>query len=518
MGLPEALMHTLEHMQFTNPTPIQAESIPLALEGKDILGSAQTGTGKTGAFGIPLIARLMNQNNGVALVMTPTRELASQVMVQLQAMLGRKSKIKTALLIGGEAMPKQLMQLRKHPRVIVGTPGRINDHLERGTLNLNEADFLVLDETDRMLDMGFSVQIESIIKHMAPIRQTLLFSATLPKNIVHIADQYLQDPVRVSVSATSSPAEKIHQTVLKVNDSEKYPELLNQLNERQGSIIVFVKTKYGSEKMAKKLSQEGYSADAIHGDLRQHKRDRVIRAFRQKKYRILVATDVAARGLDIPHIEHVVNYDLPQCAEDYIHRIGRTARAGAEGEALNLVTPADRNRWYAIDRLLNPKAKRPMATKSDKKTSRFKGRREDSDFQGKRKSGFGFKSKRDDSGFGFRSRKEDSNFQRKGKDEPGFKGRRGDGEFKARREDSGFQGKRKEVSGFKSRREEGGFKAKREDSSFQRKRKEGPSFKFKRDEPVSKGKRKDFGSKARRDDAGSFQNKKRHKKQVASAE
>jgi superfamily II DNA/RNA helicase len=388
MRLPEALMHTLEQMQFINPTPIQKQAIPLALDGKDILGSAKTGTGKTAAFGIPLIAKLMNQPTGVALVMTPTRELASQVMVHLQSMLGGKSRIKTALLIGGESMPRQLMQLRNQPRVIVGTPGRINDHLERGTLNLKEADFLVLDETDRMLDMGFSVQIEKIIQFMAPIRQTLLFSATLPKNIVRIADQYLKQPVRVSVSPTSLPAENIHQTVIKVNESEKYPKLLSQLNERKGSVIMFVKTKYSSEKMAKRLSQEGYSVDAIHGDLRQHQRDRVMKAFREKKYRILVATDVAARGLDIPHIEHVINYDLPQCAEDYIHRIGRTARAGAEGEALNLVTPADSNKWHAIDRLLNPGAKRPMIKKSDEKSTRFKPKKktESGFFQKKRRN------------------------------------------------------------------------------------------------------------------------------------
>lgn len=374
MGLPEALTHTLQHMQFNEPTPIQAESIPLALQGQDILGSAQTGTGKTGAFGIPLVAKLISNPRGSALVMTPTRELATQVMTQLQALLGKKSKIKTALLIGGESMPKQLTQLRNRPRVIVGTPGRINDHLERGSLMLHDTDFLVLDETDRMLDMGFTIQIENVMKYMATKRQTLLFSATLPKNIVRIADKYLNNPARVAVSTTSSPAAKIRQDTLKVSEVDKYPNLLTQLDERSGSVIVFVKTKYATEKMAKKLSQEGHNTDAIHGDLRQHKRDRVISAFRNKKYRILVATDVAARGLDIPHIEHVINYDLPQCAEDYIHRIGRTARAGAEGAALNLVTPADKSKWDAIDRLLNPSAARSESSKSNKKR-RFKNKR-----------------------------------------------------------------------------------------------------------------------------------------------
>lgn len=372
MSLPEALMHTLEHMKFTTPTPVQAEAIPVALEGKDVLGSAQTGTGKTGAFGIPLIARLLTGDVSTALVMTPTRELASQVMGQLQAMLGRRSKIKTALLIGGDSMAKQFTQLRQDPRIIVGTPGRINDHLERKSLDLRKADFLVLDETDRMLDMGFTIQIENVLKYMAPKRQTLLFSATLPKNIVRIAETYLTEPVRVSVSATSSPAANIKQEVLRVNEAEKYTSLLTQLDEREGSIIMFVKTKHGTEKMAMRLSKEGYSADAIHGDLRQNKRERVINAFRKQKYRILVATDVAARGLDIPHIEHVINYDLPQCPEDYIHRIGRTARAGAEGAALNLITPADRSKWNAIERLLDPSKAREPAP-SDNKKRKFRG-------------------------------------------------------------------------------------------------------------------------------------------------
>ena len=366
LGLPESLNHTLEHMQFATPTPIQAQAIPHALMGKDILGSAQTGTGKTGAFGIPLVARLLTNPRGTALVMTPTRELATQVMEQLQAMLGKRSRIKTALLIGGESMPQQVQQLRARPRVLVGTPGRINDHLERGSLMLHDANFLVLDETDRMLDMGFTIQIEKIMKFMPKVRQTMLFSATLPKNIVKISEKYLTNPVRVAVAATSSPAENIQHDMVRVDDKEKYQRLLAELATREGSIIMFVKTKYATERMAAKLVKAGHSADAIHGDLRQSKRDRVIAKFRDKKFRILVATDVAARGLDIPHIEHVINYDLPQCAEDYIHRIGRTARAGAEGSAMCLVTPSDMGKWYEINRLMNPDAaeEKPAKPKS----------------------------------------------------------------------------------------------------------------------------------------------------------
>lgn len=356
LELPEALRHTLQAMQFTTPTPIQAQAIPPALEGKDILGSAQTGTGKTGAFGIPLAAKLMNNPRGTALVMTPTRELAVQVLKQLQAMVGKSSPIKSALLIGGESMPRQIQQLRNRPRLLVGTPGRINDHLTRGSLMLHDTNFLVLDETDRMLDMGFTIQIEKILKFLPKQRQTLLFSATLPKNIVRIAESYMTNPVRVAVDAPSSAATNIKQEMLNVTDANKYDTLLEQLDSRDGSIIVFMKTKHGTERMANRLCKQGHNADAIHGDLRQNKRDRVIANFRSKKYRILVATDVAARGLDIPHIEHVINYDLPQCPEDYIHRIGRTARAGAEGAAICLVAPADKGKWKAIQRLLDPNA------------------------------------------------------------------------------------------------------------------------------------------------------------------
>ena len=357
MELPQQVLETLNAMKFSQPTPIQVEAIPPALEGKDILGSAQTGTGKTAAFGIPLISRLLANPQGLALVMTPTRELATQVLSQLRLMLGKSRNIKTALLIGGDSMSKQIRQIRDRPRIIVGTPGRINDHLDRGILKLKQADFLVLDETDRMLDAGFTVQIEKVMGFLAPKRQTLLFSATVSPNIARIAERYLKDPVRISVSTSSAPAPNIKQDTMRVSDGAKYTSLLDSLNDRDGSIIVFVKTKHGTEKMAKRLSKEGHSADAIHGDLKQNKRDRVIASFRNKKYRILVATDVAARGLDIPHIEHVINYDLPQCAEDYVHRIGRTARAGATGSALSFITPGDRAKWNAIERLLNPGSK-----------------------------------------------------------------------------------------------------------------------------------------------------------------
>ena len=380
LGLPKPLIDSLEQMKFSIPTPIQAKSIPPALEGRDILGSAETGTGKTAAFGIPLVAKLMANPQGAALVMTPTRELAVQVLQTLQKLLGKQSHIKTAILIGGESMPKQLQELKSRPRLIVGTPGRINDHLIRGSLILKDTDFLVLDETDRMLDMGFSVQIEKILKHIPGKRQTLLFSATLLPNIIGLSKKYLTNPLLLSVDSGIKPATNIKQEILYVSKEEKYGQLITELEKRTGSIIVFVKTKWSAEKIAGQLRLENQSVEAIHGDLRQNKRERVINAFRNRKHRIMVATDIAARGLDIPHIEHVINYDLPQCPEDYIHRIGRTARAGAEGAALCLITPDDKQKWRAINFLINPNAKGqapvgnhlPRKKKNIKKNFRFK--------------------------------------------------------------------------------------------------------------------------------------------------
>ncbi len=354
IGLPDALLTSLNHMQYKIPTPIQIQAIPPALAGKDILGSAQTGTGKTAAFGIPLIAGLLKSQQSTALILSPTRELATQIMNVMRQLIGPRSNVTSALLIGGESIIPQFRQLKAKPRIIVGTPGRINDHLQRGSLLLKNTQFLVLDETDRMLDMGFGVQLDEIVKHLPQNRQTLMFSATLPQEIIERSKKYLRNPERISVMPARTSSLHISQKTIQLNDNEKYPTLTTQLDERQGSIIVFVNTKRGAEKLALKLYQDGYEAEAIHGDLRQRQRDRVIKDFRNKAYRILVATDVAARGLDIPHIEHVINYDVPQIPEDYVHRIGRTARAGREGCAISFISPKDRAKWQAIYHLLNP--------------------------------------------------------------------------------------------------------------------------------------------------------------------
>ncbi len=356
-GLPEQLLRTLENMKFVTPTPIQAQAIPPALQGQDILGSAQTGTGKTAAFSIPMIVRLLSHPDSSALILTPTRELATQVVEMVGRLLGKSSGIRIALLIGGDSMSKQFEQLRAKARIVVGTPGRINDHLQRGSLTLDRTDFLVLDETDRMLDMGFGPQLERISKYLTAPRQTLLFSATLPSDILKLASKYVKNPVRIAIDPVTKPADKVKHELIQTSESEKYGHLVSQLDERQGSILVFVKTKRNADRLCIKLHKEEHSVDTIHGDLRQNKRERVIQAFRNRKYRILIATDIAARGLDIPHIEHVINYDLPQSPEDFIHRIGRTARAGAAGLAVSFITPQDGAKWKAIHKLLNPDEK-----------------------------------------------------------------------------------------------------------------------------------------------------------------
>ena len=342
-------------MNFTTPTPIQAQTIPLALsERQDILGTAQTGTGKTGAFAIPLVAKLMDKSIRSVLVLAPTRELAIQVVKFFQQLLASDRSIRTALLIGGEPLEKQYRQMRGGAHVIVGTPGRINDHLNRGSLRLDETGILVLDETDLMLDLGFDEQIATIIQRMPNITQTLMFSATLPKKIEQMAGKYLNNPARVSIGEQSAPQEHVQQETCMLSPKEKYATLSAELNKREGSVIIFVKTRKGADRLALRLQSEGHTAAAIHGDLHQRKRERVLKAFRNQINRIMVATDVASRGIDIPHIRHVINYDLPQCAEDYIHRIGRTARAGQKGEAISFVTKEDRRMWQAIERLLDP--------------------------------------------------------------------------------------------------------------------------------------------------------------------
>jgi ATP-dependent RNA helicase DeaD len=370
MGLPQTILHALENQGFTTPTPIQAQSIPLALAGKDILGSAQTGTGKTLAFALPLINHLLNNPESMALVLTPTRELAGQVNDHIQKILGRKIPVKTALLIGGDPYSKQLFQL-KSARIIIGTPGRIIDHMENNAFNPQIIDFLILDETDRMFDMGFGIQLQEIINQLPSKRQTLMFSATFPPSIEKLAKKQLIQPERISIGSLTMAPQNIKQEFVHVKDTEKYPTLLSELEKREGSIVIFVKTKIMADKLSYRLTKDDHNASAIHGDLRQTKRERVIRGFRSNRFHILVATDVAARGLDVPHVEHVINYDAPQNPEDYIHRIGRTARAGKEGSSLSFITPDEKKKWFFIDKKL--KGTSPFEDESYSKPARGRG-------------------------------------------------------------------------------------------------------------------------------------------------
>ncbi len=354
LRLCDALNDSLSRLGFKIPTPIQARTIPLILEGKDILGSASTGTGKTGAYAIPMIEKITASQHEFSLIITPTRELAIQVLKVIRDLLGPSNSIKACCLIGGEDITKQISQLKRSPRIVIGTPGRINDHLNKKSLTLSKTTYLVLDETDRMLDMGFGIQIDEILKFMPKEKQTLMFSATFPKNIITLSNKYLIRPVRIAVDNENTLSKNIKHEVINVDTSNKYKMLVSELEKREGTVLVFVKTKHNTETIAKKLKSDGTKAEALNSNLRQNKRNKIMKNFRENKFRVLVATDIASRGLDVPHIKHVINYDLPQVAEDYIHRIGRTARAGATGEAICFVSPNEGHLWLNIDMLLNP--------------------------------------------------------------------------------------------------------------------------------------------------------------------
>tara|TARA_B100000902_G_scaffold395794_1_gene455164 strand:+ start:1388 stop:2701 length:1314 start_codon:yes stop_codon:yes gene_type:complete len=418
------LKRSIRLAAFVTPTSIQSQSIPISLAGRDILGTAQTGTGKTLAFTIPMLDKLIKDKQAMALIICPTRELATQVMQNILKLNIREIGIGNALLIGGESMQKQIRKLNNRARIIVGTPGRINDHLNRKSLNLSKVNYLVLDETDRMLDMGFTPQIDQILKFIPKQHQTLLFSATLPDNILKISQKYLNNPERISVGSLSTPIDKIKQETFQITQDKKYYELINQLVERTGSILVFVKTKHGADKIVKKLKYDDHKADAIHGNLRQSKRDRVIKKFRNGDTRILIATDVAARGLDIPLIQHVINYDLPQVPEDYIHRVGRTGRAGKDGSALTFLTHNDYNMWRSIQKLIDPnfklkqnlssqnksKRKRFKKIKKFKKKNKFKKNFNIEQSEGFKKENFRFNKKNKNKSRKFKNRKRPKNF------------------------------------------------------------------------------------------------------------
>lgn len=352
LRLSPELQHALDQMGYKTPTPIQAQAIPVALLNRDLLASAQTGTGKTAAFCIPIIFKLEKNPKKAALILVPTREIATQITGVLNKLTKNLKDLKLALLMGGAPMGKQIRELSQKPRIIIATPGRLVDHLKRGTVSLFGTDILVLDEADRMLDMGFAAQLSQILRFLPSQRQTLFFSATLPNDIQKLASKYLKDPVRISVGPTSQPVKAIQQSVIQVANAQKNNILFDELNARTGSVLIFARTKHRTDRLARQLVDCGYDVNRIHGGRTQNQRNSAIAGFRDGKFRILVATDLAARGIDIPQIAHVINYDLPQCPEDYVHRIGRTARAGASGNALSLVSPEEKGQWKEITRLL----------------------------------------------------------------------------------------------------------------------------------------------------------------------
>ncbi|MBR4682573.1 MAG: DEAD/DEAH box helicase [Elusimicrobiaceae bacterium] len=345
-SLPEFLCRALTAQGITTPTPVQAAVIGTALAGRDVLATAQTGTGKTLAFLLPLAVRLQDNPAQNALVLSPTRELAQQTFEEWNK-LTQQTDLPAVLIIGGDNIHKQFAQLRSKPRLIVATPGRVIDHMQRKSIDLRCTHILVLDETDRMLDMGFIDDMRRIVGALPVPRHTLLFSATLPQDVTQLAGEFLHNPLRVQIGSVVAPVDLVLQEMVRLDIREKLPQLLHELNTRFGSILIFTRTKHGAERLAKQLKLYGQKANALHGDLRQNRRRQVLEFFKNQTVRILVATDVAARGIDVPHIAHVINYDLPQSPEDYIHRIGRTGRAGAVGSSISFVA-GEEDKWKEI--------------------------------------------------------------------------------------------------------------------------------------------------------------------------
>ena len=354
LGLDPKLLSVLERLKFTIPTPIQRSSIPVGIKGEDIIGIAQTGTGKTLAFGLPILNQFIlngNRSRGRALIILPTRELALQVNESLKN-VGKTFGIRTAVLIGGAPMRPQQTELRANPDIIVATPGRLIDHLQSRQVDLRTVDTLVLDEADRMLDMGFAPQIKQILKEVPTERQTLLFSATMPDAIVQIAATYMKKPVRIEIARAGSTATDVTQELFIVPQEEKNDLLSRLLFEYKGTILVFTRTRNRAGRIARYIRGGDHSVAEIHADRSLSQRRAALDGFKAGRYRILVATDIAARGIDVSNIECVINYDLPDNAEDYVHRIGRTGRAGKSGHAISFAAPDQSSAMRDIERLI----------------------------------------------------------------------------------------------------------------------------------------------------------------------
>ncbi|MBR2569175.1 MAG: DEAD/DEAH box helicase [Paenibacillus sp.] len=361
-GLEPKVLQAITELGFEESTPIQEKAIPVALSGSDMIGQAQTGTGKTAAFGIPLITKIdTSEERVVALVMTPTRELAIQVSEEI-GKLSRFKGVRSLAIYGGQDIGRQIRALKKRPQIIIGTPGRLLDHINRKTIRLDDVNTVVLDEADEMLDMGFMDDITSILKLVPEERQTMLFSATMPPNIQKLANTFLKNPEHVSVMPKQVSAPLIEQNYIEVNERSKFDALSRLLDMESPELaIVFGRTKRRVDELSEALQKRGYTADGLHGDLSQNQRDAVMRKFRDGSIDVLVATDVAARGLDVSGVTHVINFDLPQDPESYVHRIGRTGRAGKEGSAWSFVTPREMDHLHFIERVTRHRINRkPM--------------------------------------------------------------------------------------------------------------------------------------------------------------
>ena len=358
MGLPEKLVSRLTAMDINEPTPIQIHAIPHALNGKDVMGLAQTGTGKTAAFGLPLIAQMMASSQKLepksvrGLILAPTRELAKQISDNLKGFV-QNTPIKIGLVVGGASINPQIARVARGIDILVATPGRLIDLLDRRALSLHATTFLVLDEADQMLDLGFIHSLRKIAGMLPKTRQTMLFSATMPKQMNELANSYLQNPMRVEVSPPGKAADKITQSIHFISKAEKTKLLIELIDKHRDELaLVFSRTKHGAEKLMKTLDKSGFSVTSVHGNKSQGQRERALKSFRAGEIKILVATDVAARGLDIPQVRHVYNFDLPNVGDNYVHRIGRTARAGAEGAAIAFCAPDEMGELKAIEKAM----------------------------------------------------------------------------------------------------------------------------------------------------------------------
>jgi len=350
LGIAPGLLAVLDTLKFTIPTPIQDKAIPIAIAGTDVVGVAQTGTGKTLAFGIPMVQRLA-QGKGRGLVLVPTRELANQINEDLTKFV-RAFKLRTVVVIGGESMGRQIGQLKEHPHIIIATPGRLNDLIEQRKVRLSDISILVLDEADRMLDMGFLPQIERIIKLIPKKRQTMLFSATMHPSVLKIASSHMHLPVRTEIAPSGTAPDLVTQEMFFVQKGLKGYLLGQLLTQYTGSVLLFVRTKRSAARVARTLRSMGHAAAELHADRTQGQRTEALRGFKTGKFRVLVATDIAARGIDVTDIEVVINYDLPDDIGNYVHRIGRTGRAGKPGHAITFATPDQRSEVNDIERFM----------------------------------------------------------------------------------------------------------------------------------------------------------------------